>query len=118
MMGHCGGGWANWVWMTETFLLWALVITAVVLVVRHLISSRNAGAAPATDAAREDRLLAERARGEIDDAKHQKRCRCCAKTVETGRADLARRRPSQHLPPPASRASYADYASLGVRRLE
>lgn len=74
MMGHCGGGWAHWVWMAETFLLWALLIAAVVLVVRHLVSSGNAGAVAATGAARGDVLLAERyARGEIDDAEYQQR---------------------------------------------
>jgi putative membrane protein len=47
MMGHCGnGGWAHWVWMAETFLLWALLITAVVLVVRYLISLGGASASP------------------------------------------------------------------------
>jgi putative membrane protein len=63
MMGHCGGGgWAHWAWIAETFLLWALLITAVVLVVRHLISLRGAGASvsPATGAPREEGLVAER----------------------------------------------------------
>lgn len=73
MMGHCGdGGWAHWVWMAETFLLWALLITAVVLVVRHLVARGGASASPA--GAREKGLLAERyARGEIDDAEYQQR---------------------------------------------
>ncbi|OBF19925.1 hypothetical protein A5725_17570 [Mycobacterium kubicae] len=68
MMGHCGaGGWAHWVWMAETLLLWALVIAAVVLVVRHRGS-------PAARAPRDEGLLAERyARGEIDDAEYQQR---------------------------------------------
>ncbi len=75
MVGHCdGGGWAHWVWMAETFLLWALLIAAVVLVVRHLVSAGGASASPATGAPREDGLLAERyARGEIDDAEYQQR---------------------------------------------
>ena len=75
MMGHCGaGGWAHWVWMAETFLLWALVITAVVLVVRHLVSLSGANASPTTGARREEGLLAERyARGEIDDGDYQQR---------------------------------------------
>jgi putative membrane protein len=75
MMGHCGaGGWAHWVWMAETFLLWALVITAVVLVVRHLVSLGGANASPGTGAHREEGLLAERyARGEIDDSDYQQR---------------------------------------------
>jgi putative membrane protein len=48
MMGHCGfGGWAHWVWTAETVLLWAFLITAVVLVVRQLGSL---GAAKASSA--------------------------------------------------------------------
>jgi putative membrane protein len=75
MMGHCGAaGWAHWVWMAETFLLWALLITAVVLVVRYLISLGGAHASPSTGAPREEGLLAERyARGEIDDGDYQQR---------------------------------------------
>ncbi len=75
MMGHCGEvGWAHWVWTAETFLLWALLITAVVLVVRHLVSLGGANASPATGAAREEGLLAERyARGELDDGEYQRR---------------------------------------------
>lgn len=75
MMGHCGGGgWAHWVWIAETFLLWAFLITAVVLAVRYLVSLGNASATPAAGAARGDGLLAERyARGEIDDAEYQQR---------------------------------------------
>jgi putative membrane protein len=53
MMRHCGGGgWANWIWMAETFLLWAVVITAVVLVVRHLVSLRGASALPTPGSSR------------------------------------------------------------------
>jgi putative membrane protein len=60
--------------MAETFLLWALVITAVVLVVRHLVSLGGANASPTTGAPREEGLLAERyARGEIDDGDYQQR---------------------------------------------
>ncbi len=75
MMGHCGaGGWAHWVWMAETFLLWALVITAVVLLVRYLVSLGGASASPAAGASREEGLLAERyASGELDDADYQQR---------------------------------------------
>ncbi|WP_292976656.1 SHOCT domain-containing protein [Mycobacterium sp.] len=75
MMGHCGdGGWAHWVWMAETFLLWALLITAVVLIVRHLVSLGGAGASLASGAPREEGLLAERyARGELDDGEYQRR---------------------------------------------
>lgn len=74
MMGHCGGGWAHWVWMAETFLLWALVITAVVLIVRYLVSLGGASGAPAASASREEGLLGERyARGELDDGEYQRR---------------------------------------------
>jgi putative membrane protein len=75
MMGHCSsGGWAYWVGMAGTFLLWALLITAVVVVVRHLVSLGGASTAPDTGAPREEGLLAERyARGEIDDAQYQQR---------------------------------------------
>jgi putative membrane protein len=75
MMTHCGhGGWAHWVWIAETFLLWAVVITAVVLVVRYLVSLRPASAPSATGALREEGLLAERyARGEIDDGEFERR---------------------------------------------
>ncbi|GFG67731.1 hypothetical protein MKUB_52210 [Mycobacterium kubicae] len=75
MMGHCGaGGWAHWVWMAETFLLWALVIAAVVLAVRHLLSLRGGSGSPGPGAPREEGLLAERyARGEIDDTEYQQR---------------------------------------------
>jgi putative membrane protein len=74
MMGHCGNGWAHWVWMAETFLLWALLITAVVLVVRYLVSLGGASASPAAGAPREEGVLADRyARGEIDDDEYQKR---------------------------------------------
>ena len=75
MMGHCGaGGWAHWVWMAETFLLWGLVITAVVLVVRYLVSLGGASASAAAGVPREEGLLAERyARGELDDGEYQRR---------------------------------------------
>jgi putative membrane protein len=75
MMGHCGsGGWAHWVWMAETFLLWALVITAVVLLVRYLVSLGSASASVASGVPREEGLLGERyARGELDDDEYQRR---------------------------------------------
>jgi len=75
MMGmwHCaGGGWAHWVWMAGSFVLWALLITAVVLVVRYLTASSGAGLRSRDS--REEGLLAERyARGEIDDGEYQRR---------------------------------------------
>lgn len=75
MMGHCvSGGWAHWVWMAETILLWVLVITAVTLIVRYLVARGGDGSAPATSANREEGLLGERyARGELDDDEYQRR---------------------------------------------
>lgn len=75
MMGHvCGGaGWAHWVWVAETFLLWAVVIAAVVLGVRYLASVMGPST-PAVRAPHEEGLLAERyARGEIDDEEFERR---------------------------------------------
>jgi putative membrane protein len=52
---------------------WALVITAVVLVVRYLVTPDGAGAAPPGRKSAED-LLAERyARGEIDADEYRQR---------------------------------------------
>lgn len=84
-MGHCGaGGWAHWVWMAETFLLWALVITAVVLVVRYLLSRGAAGTFRVTGAPREEGLLAERyARGDIDDTEYQRRIAVLRENLDT-----------------------------------
>jgi putative membrane protein len=75
MMMECGaGGWGHWVWMAATFVFWALLITAVVLVVRYLVSLRATDAHPTTGATREEGLLAERyARGEIDDDEYKRR---------------------------------------------
>ena len=75
MMRHCGyGGWAHWVWMAETFLLWAVVIVAVVLIVRYLLSLGSARTTSATTAPPEQGVLAERfARGEIDEGEFERR---------------------------------------------
>jgi putative membrane protein len=69
-----GGGWGHWgvVPMIATVVIWALVITAIVLVARYLISlwsaSRTARPTPAED------LIAQRyARGEIDDDEYRRR---------------------------------------------
>jgi putative membrane protein len=60
-------GWGAWSLMTVGMVaFWALVITAVVLVVRYLVTPDGAGADPLDRKSAED-LLAERyARGEID----------------------------------------------------
>lgn len=75
MMWHCGsGGWAHWVWMAGTVALWALLIFAVVLVVRHLVSLDGARASANGRPSREEGLIGERfARGEIDDDEYRRR---------------------------------------------
>jgi putative membrane protein len=74
MMMCDGGGWGRWglVPTIATVVIWALVITAIVLVARYLISlwsaSRTAGPTQAED------LIAQRyARGEIDDDEYRRR---------------------------------------------
>jgi putative membrane protein len=72
------GGWGHWgvLWgvvpMIATVVIWALVITAIVIVARYLISlwgaSRTAGSTQSED------LIAQRyARGEIDDDEYRRR---------------------------------------------
>lgn len=67
-------GWGGWSLMTVGMVaFWALLITAVVLVVRYLVTPDGAGAAPQGRPSAED-LLAERyARGEIDADEYQQR---------------------------------------------
>ena len=75
MMWYGGnGGWAGWLLMTIAMVLfWALIITAVVLIVRYLISQRLTGTS-AVSARTPEEVLAERyARGEIDDNEYQRR---------------------------------------------
>jgi putative membrane protein len=76
MMMWYGGnwGWGAWSLMTVGMVaFWALVITAVVLVVRYLVAPDGAGAAPLGRKSAED-LLAERyARGEIDADEYRQR---------------------------------------------
>jgi putative membrane protein len=73
-----GGGWGHWggLWgivpTVAMVVIWALVITAIVLVARYLISlwsvSRTARSTQAED------LIAQRyARGEIDDDEYRRR---------------------------------------------
>ena len=68
------GGWGGWLLMTIAMVLfWALIITAVVLVVRYLVSQRPTGTS-AGSARTPDEVLAERyALGEIDDDEYQRR---------------------------------------------
>jgi putative membrane protein len=76
-MWHQGGwGFGGWVLMTLAMIVfWAVVITAVVLVIRQLAgggSHRNLSGAGAARTAED--VLAERyARGEIDDDEFRKR---------------------------------------------
>ena len=68
------GGWGGWLLMTIAMVLfWALIITAVVLIVRYLVSQRHTGTS-AVSARTPEEVLAERyARGEIDDDEYQRR---------------------------------------------
>ena len=68
------GGWGGWLLMTIAMVLfWALIITAVVLIVRYLISQRPTDIS-AGSARTPEEVLAERyARGEIDDDEYQRR---------------------------------------------
>jgi putative membrane protein len=67
-------GWGGWLLMTIAMVLfWALIITAVVLIVRYLVSQRPTGTS-AESARTPEEVLAERyARGEIDDDEYQRR---------------------------------------------
>ena len=79
--GH-GMGWA-WGWGLMTFAFWALVVVAVVLLIRHFSRSGehrppgpHAYGPPPPDAPHTsaEQLLAERyARGEIDDEEYRRR---------------------------------------------
>ena len=69
-------GWGGWLLMTLVMIVfWAAVITAVVMAVRYLASSRRPGPNPgASGPTRAEDLLAERyARGEIDDDEYRQR---------------------------------------------
>jgi len=77
MMNHGHWGWGGWLLTTgTTIVFWALVITAVVLLARYLISlsQRMPGTAHAAGAMNAEHTLADRyARGEIDDDEYQRR---------------------------------------------
>jgi putative membrane protein len=76
MMMWYGGnwGWGGWLLMTIAMVLfWALIITAVVLIVRYLVSQRPAGTAAGSARTPEEVLAVRYARGEIDDAEYQRR---------------------------------------------
>jgi uncharacterized membrane protein/Zn-dependent protease with chaperone function len=76
MMDDHHWGWGSWILTTGTMVLfWALVITAVVLVARYLLSlSQRPTGTRAAGASNAEQLLAERyARGEIDDDEYKRR---------------------------------------------
>jgi uncharacterized membrane protein/Zn-dependent protease with chaperone function len=77
MMDDGRRGWGSWILTTgTTIVFWALVITAVVLLARYLLSlsQRTVGTTHAAGASNAEQVLAERyARGEIDDEEYQRR---------------------------------------------
>jgi Zn-dependent protease with chaperone function/uncharacterized membrane protein len=77
MMDDGHWGWGSWILTTgTTIVFWALVITAVVLLARYLLSlsQRSAGTTHARGASSAEQVLAERyARGEIDDEEYERR---------------------------------------------
>jgi putative membrane protein len=79
MMWHNadGWGWLGWILMTVGMVaLWALVITALVLAIRYLATSRGSAPRPPSipGQVRAEDVLAERfARGEIDDNEYRQR---------------------------------------------
>ena len=77
MMDDGHWGWGSWILTTgTTIVFWALVITAVVLLARYLLSlsQRPTGTPRAAGASNAEQVLAERyARGEIDDEEYQRR---------------------------------------------
>jgi putative membrane protein len=77
MMMWYGGdwGWGGWILMTVAMVVfWALVITAVVLVVRYLTSQRPSDTSPAATSRTAEEVLADRyARGGIDNDEYQRR---------------------------------------------
>jgi uncharacterized membrane protein/Zn-dependent protease with chaperone function len=77
MMDDGHWGWGSWILTTgTTIVFWALVITAVVLLARYLLSlsRRPTGTTHVGGASNAEQVLAERyARGDIDDEEYQRR---------------------------------------------
>jgi putative membrane protein len=76
MMWGYGWGWGSWFGMGLVMtLFWALVIAAIVALVRYVSGSRDASRSTSTDESQHpEELLAERfARGEIDEQEYQRR---------------------------------------------
>lgn len=71
--GGYGGGW-GWIGTAVEFtLLFAVLITAIVLAVRYLTGSHRGGGSMPQGRAAEDVLGERLARGEIDDAEYRQR---------------------------------------------
>jgi len=72
-----GWGWLGWILMTVGMVaFWALLITAIILAIRYLATSRGPAATPPSipGHVRAEDVLAERfARGEIDDNDYRQR---------------------------------------------
>jgi putative membrane protein len=71
-----GWGWPGWILMGVGMVaFWAVVITLVILAVRHLSTDRVIRPAPlASESRRAEDMLAERyAQGEIDDDEYRRR---------------------------------------------
>jgi putative membrane protein len=72
-MMYYGDHMSGWGWFgmaVSAVLFWAVVITAIVLLIRYLNQTRPSGPTTRTP----EQLLAERfARGEIDEAEYQQR---------------------------------------------
>lgn len=77
MMWHHGGslwGGGSILLTVAMLVFWVLLLTAVVLAVRYLLSSYGTGSAPPAGPSRAENLLAERfARGELDDDEYQRK---------------------------------------------
>jgi putative membrane protein len=77
MMWYGGnGGWVGWLLMTLAMIVfWALLITALVALVRYLVSSsRGTGVTSLPGPGSAEDVLAQRyAHGEIDDDEYQRR---------------------------------------------
>ncbi|NJC72442.1 hypothetical protein HC031_22375 [Planosporangium thailandense] len=70
MYGYGMGGWGYLFMIVSSLLFWGLLITGIVVLVRHVGGSRSTG----VTAARPEQILAERyARGEIDDEEYRRR---------------------------------------------
>ena len=90
MWGH-GWGWGYWLGTGITMILfWALVILAIVALVRYLLgTTRGPGrGGPGGGQTRAEEVLAERfARGEIDEEEYKRRLEVLRPSRNAGRLD-------------------------------